>query len=236
MKTRTLNTPQIEFTPEFLQPVNSDTLPFPQKSVTEQNQALINREFESNLIRQRSDGYIDATAMCKATGKQWKHYNENTSTKAFILALSSEVGIPTSELIQSLSGGNPQKQGTWVHPRVAIHLAQWCSPEFAVKVTSWVFDLMTKGEVCLKPSVDAPPIQGYIDECIRLCKLGLDTPPADSRALIRKALSEGCVSLKEISFYTGKSFDSVKRLVRRMEKDNEVSCLMVSGKKQVFLS
>jgi len=28
--------------------------------------------------------------------------------------------------------------GTWVHPRVAIHVAQWISPQFAVKVTEWV--------------------------------------------------------------------------------------------------
>jgi hypothetical protein len=34
-------------------------------------------------------------------------------------------------------------QGTWVHPQVAIHLAQWCSAEFAVKVSQWVYDWMS---------------------------------------------------------------------------------------------
>ena len=38
-------------------------------------------------------------------------------------------------------------QGTWVHPQVAIHLAQWLSPQFAVKVTQWVFDWMNGGGV-----------------------------------------------------------------------------------------
>lgn len=33
-------------------------------------------------------------------------------------------------------------RGTWVHPRVAINLAQWISPQFAVKVTQWVIDWM----------------------------------------------------------------------------------------------
>jgi hypothetical protein len=37
------------------------------------------------------------------------------------VALSADIGIPTSELIQSLKGGNGP-QGTWVHPKVSIHL------------------------------------------------------------------------------------------------------------------
>lgn len=53
------------------------------------------------------------------------------------------MGFPISELVQSIRGGNPELQGTWVHPQVAIHLAQWLSPEFAVKVTKWVFDWMS---------------------------------------------------------------------------------------------
>ena len=34
-------------------------------------------------------------------------------------------------------------QGTWVHPHVAINLAQWLSPRFAVRVSQWVYDWMT---------------------------------------------------------------------------------------------
>src|SRR5262245_25963191 len=35
-------------------------------------------------------------------------------------------------------------QGTCVHPHVAIHLAQWLSPRFAVRVSQWVYDWMTE--------------------------------------------------------------------------------------------
>ena len=34
-------------------------------------------------------------------------------------------------------------QGTWVHPQVAINLAQWLSPKFAVLVSKWVFEWMS---------------------------------------------------------------------------------------------
>lgn len=53
------------------------------------------------------------------------------------------MGFPITELVQSIQGGNPTLQGTWVHPQVAIHLAQWLSPKFAVQVTKWVFDWMS---------------------------------------------------------------------------------------------
>ena len=36
-------------------------------------------------------------------------------------------------------------QGTWVHPQVATHLAQWLSPKFAVLVSRWVVDWMSGG-------------------------------------------------------------------------------------------
>ena len=45
--------------------------------------------------------------------------------------------------MQITKGGNDHlRQGTWVHPKVAIHLGQWLSPAFSVQVTNWVFDWM----------------------------------------------------------------------------------------------
>lgn len=124
--------------------------------------AELNREFNGIKISQRTnDNYLDATAMCKATGKLFGHYKALDSTQAFLNALSlkteipiyADIGYPISEqnqgLVQTIKGGNSEKQGSWVHPQVSINLAQWCSPEFAVMVTEWVFELMTKGHVSL---------------------------------------------------------------------------------------
>jgi hypothetical protein len=107
---------------------------------------FVPHKVRGEVIEQRiADGYINATAMCKASGREFKHYNANAATKAFLDELSSEVGIPTSGLVQSISGGIPEHQGTWVHPQVAIHLGQWLSPRFAVLVSKWVFDWMSAG-------------------------------------------------------------------------------------------
>lgn len=112
--------------------------------MSQYNLALIEHEVNHQPIYQRaSDGYVNATAMCKAAGKQMKHYLENKSTTAFLNELQSVVGIPTTELVQIIQGGDPQLQGTWVHPQVAINLAQWCSPQFAVQVSGFIFDWMS---------------------------------------------------------------------------------------------
>lgn len=105
---------------------------------------LVQYELETEVIHQRvKDGYVNATAMCKAAGKMWGHYNDIGPTKAFLAALSADIGIPITELVQSIRGGDPKLQGTWVHPQVAINLAQWLSPQFAVKVTKWIMDWMS---------------------------------------------------------------------------------------------
>lgn len=107
---------------------------------------LIEHKVDTVGIDQRAnDGYVNATALCQASGKQLKHYLSNKGTKEFLCELSSEVGIPTSELVQIVRGGVPNLQGTWVHPQVAINLGQWASPKFAVLVSKWVFEWMNGG-------------------------------------------------------------------------------------------
>jgi len=105
---------------------------------------LIPHRVDGKVIEQRRiDGYINATAMCKAAGKFFADYSRLAGNKAYFAELESVMGIPITELIQSVAGGGPTIQGTWVHPKVAIHLAQWLSPRFAVAVSEWVYDWMT---------------------------------------------------------------------------------------------
>ena len=109
-----------------------------------QEPLLIQHSVDGEVIPQRPrDGYINATRLCQQAGKQFGHYNESARTKAFLEALSADIGIPISGLVHIIKGGNDRlSQGTWVHPQVAINLGQWLSPEFAVKVSQWVFAWM----------------------------------------------------------------------------------------------
>jgi hypothetical protein len=103
--------------------------------------ALIEHQAEGMVINQRAaDGYIHATALCQAVNKQWNHYWSADHVQAFIAELSSHTGLDRSQLVYS-----NHHHGTWVHPQVAIHLAQWLSPKFAVQVTQWVAEWMSGG-------------------------------------------------------------------------------------------
>ncbi len=113
------------------------------------------REVNSVAIGQRAeDGYVNLTKIVKAAGKQLGHYRENQATQDFLEALAADIGIPISELLQVRKGGNPDEQGTWAHPQIAIHCGQWCSPEFAVLVSKWVFEWMSQGKApALQPQI-----------------------------------------------------------------------------------
>ncbi len=113
----------------------------------QQSLALIPHAYQGELISLRSgDGYINATAMCKAAGKEWSEYRRRKATDEFFAELALGLGIAQGQLASTTfgtPGGDARNQGTWVHPQVAIHLAQWASPKFAVQVTGWVVDWMT---------------------------------------------------------------------------------------------
>jgi hypothetical protein len=102
-----------------------------------------------NIEYRHEDGYINVTNLCKSGGKQFKNWNSIMKTKAFLKALSSSVEISSSELIKYKSGSNSER-ATWVHPQVAINIAQWISPEFDVKVSGWVYEIMVTGKVDVK--------------------------------------------------------------------------------------
>lgn len=145
---------------------------------------IITRSLNQVGIGQRAqDGYINATALCKAAGKEWSNYRQNKTTQEFIEALAPVLEIPRTDLTQTVQGGEPNRQGTWVHPRVAIHLAMWCSAEFAVQVTGWVEEWYRSRRNPLET-----PLQPYHDflRLIREVKLlleelGMYEPPDQLR-------------------------------------------------------
>lgn len=121
------------------------------------------------IQRRPSDGYVNATAMCKANGKHLPHYMANDRTKAYIAELAAVVGIPTTgalgsvgfptDLIQAITTGPNHLRGTWVHPRIAVDLARWISPAFAVWMDGWFLEVL-QAQQQQPPArvVDATPI------------------------------------------------------------------------------
>jgi hypothetical protein len=115
------------------------------------------RDWHGHLIgRREADGYVNATAMCKANGKKWNDYFRLERTEAYIAALKAVAGNPATGdrgLIETVKGGSPHLQGTWVHPRLAVDLARWISPAFAVWMDGWILDSLAQ------PPQPPPPPQ-----------------------------------------------------------------------------
>ena len=129
-----------------------------------------------------SDGFINATQMCKAGGKLFADWNRLSSTQVLINELSSNTGIPICDLVKSTRANS----GSWIHPDLAVQLAQWISPKFALQVSRWIDNLkgvckiveiaevvpMNSGELVLnKVAIQSRESDGFIN-ATQMCKAG----------------------------------------------------------------
>jgi len=130
------------------------------------NSALSVRVWNGTAIWRRSqDGYVNATAMCQANGKRLFNYTRSERTRAYIAALAADAGIPATGIIDMRCGGTPTNQGTWIHPRLAVDLARWISPQFAVWMDGWFLQAM---QASLQPANEPAGPNGRIDLALTL--------------------------------------------------------------------
>jgi hypothetical protein len=127
-------------------------------------------------IPMRNDGYIKATLLCTAGGKLFSNWYQNKQTKDLINALESDkensknkeilnAGIPVFKSIQVTKG---RYGGSWIHPDLAIQLAQWISPQFAIKVSRWMRELLLFGNVELGQEKSNKELENKFQEQIKL--------------------------------------------------------------------
>lgn len=112
------------------------------------------------------DGFINGTAMAVAHGKDVSDWLKTDETFELATALAYDLGIISAaevelRLSELKSDKNPNSVktrvsatypslaiarrgspsnggGTWLHPDLAVQLAQWCNKPFAIQVSRWV--------------------------------------------------------------------------------------------------
>lgn len=100
------------------------------------------------VVEQRLiDGFINGTAMCVAHGKFLPNWFRNLETIDFIAALADDLEVNHAnshdssiasiaaaypDLITVRRGSPSMGGGTWIHPDLAVPLAQWCNPRFSL--------------------------------------------------------------------------------------------------------
>lgn len=115
------------------------------------NQSIISHDVNGLTIgQQEEDGYINATRLAQAhrqaTGqrKDVANWLSSKRVQETISHLSAVTGIPVTGLYQVVQGGTPEKQGTWIHPKLATRFAMWLSDDFGLMVEEWVQNWSTK--------------------------------------------------------------------------------------------
>ncbi len=105
---------------------------------------LIQHLYQGIAIDQRdSDGYINLNQMADATCRRIDKWLDNQSTKDLIAEFEAQTTPNSGEFMSALLTIEGRTGGTWAHPHIAIQFAQWCSPSFALQVSSWVFEWLT---------------------------------------------------------------------------------------------
>jgi hypothetical protein len=121
------------------------------------------------IERRQADGFVNATAICKANGREWSTYARSERTKEYIAALQAVPQFCRTELVQSVWGGHPHLQGTWVHPRLAVDLARWISPAFAVWMDGWFLESLAQPQQMLLPM--KPGVHVFANSRRQACEL-----------------------------------------------------------------
>lgn len=97
---------------------------------------LQSRSWNGTPIQRRAtDGYINATAMCKASGRRWRDFSQSEEGSEYLQELMEATGCPPQGPLGLLRF---EQDGTlWVHPDVATELAEWISPDLSIFVNHW---------------------------------------------------------------------------------------------------
>ena len=136
------------------------------------------------IQRRPSDGFVNATATCRANRRDWFDYIRLARTKAYITALGEAMAaqnacaaaVPGNPgtgigsipgLIETIQGGPPHLQGTWIHPRLAVDLARWISPAFAVWMDGWFLESLT-------PRLAADPTSASTLPMVTIARIGTE--------------------------------------------------------------
>lgn len=99
---------------------------------------LIAVDFNGISVSFRANGYLNATQIAKHFDKRPNDYLILDQTKRYISALAEHLTVTRktvtkeNQLVIVKQGGIAIEQGTWLHPKLAIHFARWLSAEFAV--------------------------------------------------------------------------------------------------------
>lgn len=108
-----------------------------------------------SIFKQRADGFVNATQICRRNGKHWRDYFRRAKVQEFFSALSRSEGRPVNQLIEVVKTGPFESRGVWVDFQIGLHLAMWCSPEFAAWIACQIDLVQSDLPTCHREHAEA---------------------------------------------------------------------------------
>ncbi len=91
--------------------------------------------YQGEVVSFSVEGWINATEIAKRFDKRPSHWLELPASQSYMAALAKALGKTDDGksgigLVRTQRGG--PKQGTWLHPKLAVAFARWLDDDFAV--------------------------------------------------------------------------------------------------------
>ena len=128
---------------------------------------MLKRIFNCDIVIREEDGYINIGKICASHGKNFQHWVENNQTKSMLTELSSR--YDDVQWIETSRSKN--RHGTYVHPIIALHVAQWISPQTTVNMLGWMFELVLTGTVDVSTRETMKELYEWHTDVLELSKL-----------------------------------------------------------------
>ena len=130
-------------------------IPASKKTDQISNDENVNQELKADIqicisANDATNNFVIQKRITKNTDHSNKEENdENIEINNFDEGIIPSKNTDHSNLIKINKSGNKYDQYTWIHPDLAIQLAQWISPIFALQVSKWIRTLLTNGSVSI---------------------------------------------------------------------------------------
>ena len=89
-----------------------------------------------SMLVKSEELHFNATLIASQFGKKPSDWLKTEQAKTYCDLISRREYIPYGNLVKTTAGG--KYQGTWLHRKLALSFARWCSVEFEYDLDAWI--------------------------------------------------------------------------------------------------
>ena len=89
-----------------------------------------------SMLQKTDEMFFNATLIASQFGKLPKDWLKTDQTQDYCRVIFQKENIPFENLVRTTQGG--KYKGTWLHKKLALSFARWCSVEFEYDLDKWI--------------------------------------------------------------------------------------------------